>query len=111
VTALPPRPWEPAANGGLRLRVRVTPKAARDCLDGVAALDDGLVVLRLRVRAVPDKGAANTAVIALLARLLGLSKRDVRLVSGATARIKLLELDADAQDLAARLCSICEDAG
>jgi uncharacterized protein YggU (UPF0235/DUF167 family) len=106
-----PYPWEPSANGGLRLRVRVTPKATRECLDGLATLDDGRVVLRLRVRAVPDKGAANTAVVALIARLLGIAKRDVRLVSGATARIKTLELDADAQELAARLCALCEGGG
>ncbi|WP_029058664.1 DUF167 family protein [Stappia stellulata] len=102
-----PRPWEPAANGGLRLRVRVTPKAAHDRLEGIEIRDDGLCVLRCRVRAVPDKGAANAAVTALVARSLGLAKRDVRLVAGATARVKMLELDADAQMLAARLRQFC----
>ncbi|SDU38872.1 DUF167 family protein [Stappia sp. ES.058] len=111
MNARSPRPFEQVAGGGLRLRVRVTPKAAHDRVDGVVTRDDGLCVLKLRVRAVPDKGAANRAVIAFVARLLGLPKRDVRLVSGAAARVKLLELDADAQELAARLCSICDRAG
>lgn len=70
-------------------------------------LADGRAVLKVRVRAVPDKGAANSAVTELLARELGLARRAVRLTSGATARLKQFRLetpdDAERQRLVARL--------
>ena len=101
-----PLPWESVADG-VRLAVRATPNAARDGIDGLAVLADGRAVLKVRVRAVPDKGASNTAVAELLARELGLAKRAVRLTSGATARLKQFRLeaadDAERQRLVARL--------
>lgn len=101
-----PLPWESAADG-VRLTVRATPNAARDAIDGLSVLADGRAVLKVRVRAVPDKGAANSAVTELLARELGLARRAVRLTSGATARLKQFRLetpdDAERQRLVARL--------
>jgi len=52
-------------------------------------------VLRLRVAAVPDKGKANAAVIALLAKALGLPKSALSITAGDTARLKTLRIDAD----------------
>lgn len=60
-------------------------------------------MLRVRVRAVPDKGKANAAVIALLAKALGVSKSAVKLVSGDTARLKTVEIEGDSATLAARI--------
>lgn len=99
-------PWR-ASGSGLRLAVRVTPKASRDGVDGVETLSDGRPVLRLRVRALPDKGAANVATVKLLAKRLGLARSAVTLESGATARLKILHLDADPQECAARLMELC----
>ncbi|WP_328805090.1 DUF167 family protein [Stappia albiluteola] len=95
-------PWQACA-GGLRLAVRVTPKAGRDEIAGVSVLSDGRPVLLVKVRAIPDKGAANEAVARLLAAKLKLPKSAVRLESGATARLKILTLDGDAQQIAADL--------
>lgn len=64
---------------------------------------DGRSALRVRVRAVAEDGAANKAVVALLARSLGLSKSDIRLLSGATARLKQFSVEGDPQDLAKKL--------
>jgi hypothetical protein len=50
-------------------------------------------MLKVRVAAAASDGAANAAVVALIASKLGLSKSQVRLVAGATARIKRLEVD------------------
>lgn len=77
----------------MRLAVRVTPKGGRDTIDGWAADADGRPYLKLRVSAPPADGAANAAVLALLAKSLGRSKSSVRLISGETARLKLIEID------------------
>jgi len=83
----------------MRLRLRVTPNAGRDAIEGFEFLADGTQVLRLRVAAVPDKGKANAAVIAILAKALGLPKSALQLVAGETARLKTLDLP-DGTDLA-----------
>ena len=77
------------------VRVRLTPRADRDAVDGVRTLSDGSEVLAVRVRAVPDKGAANKALEALLAKTMGLPKSAVSLRSGHTARIKTVQIDTD----------------
>ena len=95
-------PWRPCPNG-LQVRVRVTPRGGRDAIDGVDLLSDGQRVLKVRVRAVPEDGAANEAVIRLIASALGLRASAVRLTAGATARLKTFVIDGDAQELASRL--------
>lgn len=67
-----------------QLEVRVTPGASRD-----AVRIDGDSV-QIRVTAPPAEGAANDAVLALLAAALDLPRRDLTLLRGATARIKLI---------------------
>jgi uncharacterized protein YggU (UPF0235/DUF167 family) len=49
--------------------------------------------LRVRVTAPAVEGAANTALIRLLAAELGIAKRDVRIVAGAASRRKLVVVD------------------
>ena len=82
-----------------RLRIVVTPRAARDAIDGWT--EDGL--LRVRVRAAPADGAANDAVVRTLARALGVPPSGVRIVAGATARRKTAAFDLDQDELKARL--------
>jgi uncharacterized protein YggU (UPF0235/DUF167 family) len=85
---------------GLDLFVRLTPKASADAIDGVQAAANGAVHLAARVRAVPDKGAANVALERLLADRLGLPKRTVSVVAGATSRLKTVRLTGDAEEIA-----------
>ena len=80
---------EPAA---VVLTVRLTPRAARDSIDGVGALSDGRAVVLARVRAVPDKGEANRALVELLARALRVPKSAVEVIAGATARLKQVRI-------------------
>ncbi|WP_343895345.1 DUF167 domain-containing protein [Craurococcus roseus] len=97
-------PFATAAGAGVRLAVRLTPRAARDGLDGVAAADaEGRAALRLRVAAPPVDGAANAALVGYVAASLGLRKSDVAIVSGERGRLKLLELSGDPDALLARL--------
>ena len=76
-----------------RLTVRVTPKGGRDAVDGWARDEACRPVLKLRVSSAPSDGQANAAVIALLAKALGVPKSAVRIASGETSRVKRLELD------------------
>jgi uncharacterized protein YggU (UPF0235/DUF167 family) len=88
---------------GVIVTVRLTPKGGRDALDGVATLADGKLVLKVRVRAAASEGEANAALVALLAKSLGVAPRAIDLVAGATARLKRLMITGDAPALAAKL--------
>ena len=90
-------------NVGLVISVRLTPKAAFDRIDGIAELSDGRRVLRARVRAAPEKGKANAALEALLAKALSVPKSTVRVIAGGTSRLKSVRVDGDPEVLAAAL--------
>lgn len=85
--------------------LRVTPNAGRDSIDGVETRDDASIVLRVRVAAVPDKGKANAAVIALLAKTLRLPKSAMTLVSGDTSRHKTILVSGVGADIAQALAT------
>ncbi|MGN6486888.1 MAG: DUF167 family protein [Devosia sp.] len=91
---------------GLTLHLRVTPNAGADRIEGTEQRDDGSAVLLLRVKAVPDKGKANAAVIALLAKALGVPKSAVTLIAGDTARLKTVAVEGESEDLARRLAEL-----
>jgi uncharacterized protein (TIGR00251 family) len=97
--------WRPA-HGGILLALRVTPNAGVDRIEGVETRDDGAAVLRVRVRAIPDKGKANAAVIALIAGALGVPRSAIALTAGETSRQKTLRIAGDAETLGARLAAL-----
>ena len=76
-----------------RLAVRLTPRGGRDAVEGWTRDGAGRPMLKARVSAPPVDGAANAALIALIARTVGRPKGAVRLAAGAGARIKQLEID------------------
>lgn len=82
------------------LTVRVTPKASRDAILGTMATPDGLA-LKVAVTAPADKGKANAAVIALLARAFGIAKSNITLAMGETDRRKVLRVSGDPATLTA----------
>jgi uncharacterized protein (TIGR00251 family) len=94
--------WFRAAEGGLVLYLRVTPNAGRDGIDGAETRDDGATVLRVRVKALPDKGKANAGVISLLAKALGLPKSSFSLMAGETSRLKTVMVRGEVAALRAR---------
>lgn len=83
----------------LRLAVRLTPNGGRDAIDGVEINADGEAHLKARVSCVPEKGKANKALLALLAKTFSVPKSSITLVSGDTARQKILRIDGDPEDL------------
>jgi hypothetical protein len=100
-----------AVPGGLEIRVRVTPRGGRDGIDGVEALSDGRTVLKVRVRAAPEDGAANEAVRRVLARALGIPASSVRLQAGATARVKTFHAAGDGTGLGEALAALAPAGG
>ncbi|MBY5390472.1 DUF167 domain-containing protein [Rhizobium leguminosarum] len=96
------RPWS-LFDDHLRLAVRLTPNGARDALDGIKADGEGEAFLKARVTAVPEKGKANKALMLLIAKSLRIPKSSVSLVSGETARKKILRIDGDPEDLVKKL--------
>jgi uncharacterized protein len=93
--------WYRAEANGLLLFVRLTPRGGRDAIDGATPLADGRDVLAVRVRVPPEDGAANAALIALLAKAFTVPRSAVALSAGATARIKQVRIAGDATKLAA----------
>lgn len=91
------------ARDHVTIHVRLTPKGGRDAVEGWAEAADGSVHLKVRVRAVPEDGKANDALVALLAAKLDVPKSAVRIASGAAARLKRVEIAGDGRALAARL--------
>ena len=87
-------PWRYSTQG-ISLALRVTPRGGRDDIDGLETLADGRVVVKVRVRAIADGGEANRAVTQLLARALGVSKANVRILSGTTSRLKQIAVAGD----------------
>lgn len=98
-------PWQ-KADDHVRLAVRLTPNGGRDAVDGIEADANGEVRLKMRVSAVPEKGKANKAMIAALAKALSLPKSSLELLSGDTARQKILRIDGDPEDVMQRLESL-----
>ncbi len=91
-------PWRYSA-GGISVALRVTPRGGRDDIDGIETLADGRSVVKVRVRAVAEGGEANRAVTELLAKALHVPKARVRLLSGATSRLKQIAVDGDPKSL------------
>ena len=85
------------------MALRVSPRAARDRIQGVAPDGAGGAVLKISVTAVPEDGKANGAVIRLLAKAWRLPRQSLRITHGATARRKTLHVAGTPDDLAVRI--------
>jgi uncharacterized protein YggU (UPF0235/DUF167 family) len=85
----------------MRVAIRVRPGASRTRVGGAYA--DALVVA-VGARAVD--GRATEAALAALADALGVRRRQVRLVTGATSRDKVVEIDAAGPEITARVTEL-----
>ncbi len=100
----PQGPFE-AVPEGLRVALKVTPKAARAEITGVEAAAAGRARLKVRVTEAPEGGKANAAVVKLLAKAWKLPKGALRVTAGAKDRRKTLLVAGDPDQLAPRLRS------
>ncbi len=86
--------------GGVRFAVRVQPRSSRSEVSGLHG-----EALKVRLTAAPVDGAANEALVALLAEVLDVPRRAIRIVSGATSRTKLVEVDGVTPAVVERLAT------
>ena len=86
-----------------QLAIRVTPRSAKPGIGGWREGADGREELEVRVAEAPADGAANEAVVKLLARALGISRAEVKLVAGAASRHKRVAIPFDVDEARRRL--------
>lgn len=92
-----------ACPDGVRVRLKVAPKAKRNQIGGLLDEPDGGKALKVAVTVAPEDGKANAAVIALLAAEWSVAKSAISVVSGATDRRKLVEIRGPSRELLAKL--------
>ena len=94
-----------AAADGVRVAIRLTPRARADRIDGIAASADGGFVLKVAVTAPPAENRANDALIAVLAKEWRLPRRDISIVGGAKSRDKTVRIAGEPRGLLQHLAA------
>ena len=77
--------WIAHTDGGVRLNVRVVPRAAKDQIKGLYG-----DALKIKLRAPPVEGKANQALVAFLAEVLDVPPSRIAILSGETGRSKVV---------------------
>jgi len=85
----------------IQIAVRVIPRASKP---GVAGTRDGALLVRLQ--SPPVEGAANEELVGVIAKIFGVARRDVSIVSGEHAKLKRVALPVDAATADATLRSL-----
>jgi uncharacterized protein len=94
--------WLTSRQDGVRLSVKVRPRAARAAIQGVE-VEGERAHLVVKVAAAPEGGKANAATIRLLAKCCGVAAGALSLVSGAAGRRKVVDVRGEPDVLAQRL--------
>ena len=92
---------------GVRLSVRLTPKARQAGVYGLALGADGAAYVKAGVSAPAEDGKANRALIKLLARALNLPASSMTIATGAAARHKSIQIVGDVAEIKKRLGLFC----
>ena len=77
----------------MKLNIKVIPSSSKDCIAGW--LED---TLKVKVKAPPEKGKANKAIIKVLEKTLNLPKGSINITSGATSSRKIIGITCDDND-------------
>jgi uncharacterized protein (TIGR00251 family) len=81
-----------------RIKIYVQPRASKTAVIGMHG-----DAVHIRLAAPPVDNAANEALVKLVAERLGIAKRQVRVVAGATSRRKIIEIDGMSAEAATRI--------
>ena len=88
---------------GLKLFVRLSPKAKREGMEGLHTDPDGTERIKIAVSAPPVDGKANEALIKWLSKHLHIAKSSITLIGGTTDRSKTLLIEGNAAELIQKL--------
>ncbi|MCK4834017.1 MAG: YggU family protein [Gammaproteobacteria bacterium] len=87
----------------MKLHIKVIPSSSKDSITGM--LED---TVKIKVKAPPEKGKANKAVIKILEKSLGLAKGSIKITSGTASSRKVIEITgADDETINKKLTDIC----
>jgi hypothetical protein len=92
-----------AARGAVLVWIRLVPQASANRIMGTVSEGDGGVALKVSVTAAPERGKANAALVALLAREWRLPKSALTIAADAGLRRKTVRIDGDSATLLAGL--------
>ncbi len=92
--------WVEVTGDGVRMRVRVQPRASRTEVAGVLA-----GALKIRLAAPPVEGEANDALLRFLAKRLDVARSALRIASGERGRLKAIDVSGISVTAARRLLS------
>ena len=71
-----------------KIKIKVTPNSIRDEISGYLGED----ILKIKIKAKPIKGKANTYLLRYLSKELKIPQKNLSIVKGKTSRIKILEV-------------------
>jgi len=93
-----PKPYRETEEG-LAVFIKITPKSSKDAIEGCFEASDGVWCLKVRVRAQPEKGRANKALIKLMAKQLGVPQSSLTIITGTKDRNKTLLAKGEKQPI------------
>lgn len=100
--------WLTQSGADFLVRVRVTPNAARDAVAGLVLRADNRQFLAIRTKAIAHNGKANQAVIAIVAKALGITKTSIAIATGSQSREKTLLISSPSESAIAKLVQLHE---
>ncbi len=95
---------------GIRLTVRAKPNCSRPLPLRIVDIGDGKCALEVAINAPAQDGKANKAIINRLADLLDLRKADIRIATGSSGKIKVIEVAGDPDRLQQQILMLCNAA-
>ncbi len=93
-------------NNLVMVAIKLSPKSAKDQLMGVCFDQYDNAYLDVKIRAIPEKGQANVALIAFMAKQLRIPKSNISLAAGSTSRYKTLQIEDDFQAILQKLSEL-----
>lgn len=77
------------------LRIKVLPKSPKNEITEIMADESGEETIKIRIKAVPEKGKANAELIKFLSKELNIAKDKISIISGKSDQLKLIKISQD----------------